>query len=82
MHIVVDPSIKVALVWLITLTLLSPWKQRRDGIVRSARTRAQLEASSHYSEWLRSETGISNGHVNIHNLVTAMMIPLGTPGDD
>ena len=71
LHIPIDPSAELALVWLISSTLLSIWKQRREGRVIAARTRAELEASCRL---LREGKviEISNAYTQVNTMIQSM----------
>ena len=59
---------ELALVLMITSTLLSVWKQRREGRVKSTRTRAELEASCRLLREGRA-LEIRNAHTQVTDMV-------------
>ena len=40
----IDPNVELSLVWITITVLTSLWKQRKEGRVEEAQTRAELEA--------------------------------------
>ena len=82
----IDPSIELPVTWLIISTLNSIWKQRGEGRVKLARTRAELEDNCRILREGRTAE-ISNSFAQVSEMVRlmfqpvgiAMMIPLGNP---
>ena len=69
-----DPSVELSVIWLTISTLLSIWKQRREGRAKLARTRAEVEANCRILRKGKT-VEISNSFTLVSEVIRTMFPP-------